>query len=304
MRGFAAHQRHSHKTLSRVAGDKVAPRPKLIIFCRKRAQSDNKGHLHPLTPGLLAQMLRAARTASSTHAMYRIAHVGENSVATRGAFLPPLPLKSACRLSNVRMFAAPPQTEDLDDGNPLPHFKIKPALKRLPDVRGIDPVSIELPKDRGANKTFRVMMRAIDLEHRVRHDHDGRTQLISASSPLAISPGSIVLIEYVTARSMARKQLFAGVLMVIKRQGIMSSFTLRNYVMGTGVVIQFPVYSPMVLKIKVLQPAAPELLKRKTDDISWILKRSCPGVDYTKIDEMVARYRLAEDRLAKLQQKL
>ncbi|KAJ1327158.1 hypothetical protein BSLG_010500 [Batrachochytrium salamandrivorans] len=237
-------------------------------------------------------MLRAARTASSTHAMYRIAHVGESSVATRGAFLPPLPLKSACRLSNVRMFAAPPQTED------------QARFEKTTRCARIDPVSIELPKDRGANKTFRVMMRAIDLEHRVRHDHDGRTQLISASSPLAISPGSIVLIEYVTARSMARKQLFAGVLMVIKRQGIMSSFTLRNYVMGTGVVIQFPVYSPMVLKIKVLQPAAPELLKRKTDDISWILKRSCPGVDYTKIDEMVARYRLAEDRLAKLQQKL
>ncbi|KAJ8322824.1 structural constituent of ribosome [Batrachochytrium dendrobatidis] len=206
------------------------------------------------------------------------------------------------QLVGVRKYAAPNQPEDLENAEPLSHFTIKPALKKLPDVRGVLPKDIELPNDPGANKTFRVMMRAIDLEHRVRHDHDGRTQLISKSSPNAIVPGSIVLIEYVASRTMAKKQYFAGVLMAIRRKGIMSSVVVRNYVIGTGVTLQFPVYSPMVQKIKVLQQAAPEFLEERSDDISWILKKPCPGVDYTKIDEMVARYRSAEDRLIKRQQ--
>ncbi|KAI8923042.1 translation protein SH3-like domain-containing protein [Entophlyctis helioformis] len=206
---------------------------------------------------------------------------------------------AAWRYGSFRSYAAP-AAED-DDGDALPLFVPKAALPRLPDVRGIPPRELELHDDRRAHKPQRVLLRAIDLEHRVRFDADGRTQLMSRESPSALQTGSIVLVEYVNSRSKARKQYFAGVLMEIRRKGIMSSIVLRNYVMGTGVEMLFPVYSPMVQRIKVLQPADAELLENNQDDITWIRKKACPGIDYSKIDELVARYRSAEERLEKRQ---
>eukprot|EP00842_Homolaphlyctis_polyrhiza_P003367 jgi/Hompol1/4030/HPOL_003442-RA len=215
---------------------------------------------------------------------------------TRMALLP-----SALSFGGRRSFAAASEADLDEGGQPLEHFKPKPALEQLPDVRGILPEDLDLHSDRRHRKSHRVLLRAIDLEHRVRHDMDGRTQLISKDSPTAMKTGSIVLIEYVNARSKARKQYFAGVLMAIRRKGIMSSIVLRNYLMGTGVEILYPIYSPMILKIKVLQPAAPELAEENSDDISWIRTKPCPGVDYAKIDEMIARYRSAEERMEKRQ---
>ncbi|KAL2918572.1 structural constituent of ribosome [Polyrhizophydium stewartii] len=202
----------------------------------------------------------------------------------------------------ARRSGAPNAHVDADDGEALPYFKPKQALERLPNVVGIRPRDLELHADRRERHPNRVLMRAVDLEHRVRHDMDGRTQLITRGSPQAIPTGSVVMIEYVNSRSKARKQYFAGVLMEIRRKGIMSSLVLRNFVMGTGVEMLFPLYSPMIQKIRMLQPAAPELAARNKDSITWIREKPCPGVDYTKIEEMVARYRTTEERLERRQQ--
>lgn len=98
-------------------------------------------------------------------------------------------------------------------------------------------------------------MAIINQDHVTRYDPDNRTALFSSRSKDRIQPGSIVLVERITSKSRGTKQLFVGVLIGIRRAGIGSTFTVRSYVMKTGVEMKFPVYSPMVTKIQVLRKA-------------------------------------------------
>ncbi|KAJ3329598.1 hypothetical protein HDU76_007580 [Blyttiomyces sp. JEL0837] len=177
---------------------------------------------------------------------------------------------------------------DENAGDPLPPFYPKPAVDRLPNVAGIPPNAIDLPNDPNGHYAGRQLLRAIDLDHRQRHDFDNRTELFRKGSPDAIEPGSVVLIEQASSRSSPRKLTFAGVLIAINRKGIMSSITVRNYVMGTGVEMVFPIYSPMVTKIKVLKSV--KGFAKGEDQIFRIRDRpSLAPLSYKTIDDMVMK---------------
>ncbi|KAJ3410656.1 hypothetical protein HDV05_003512 [Chytridiales sp. JEL 0842] len=145
------------------------------------------------------------------------------------------------------------QQRDEDAGEPLPPFYPKPAPPEFPDVRNISPQELGYPYHPRGHKPGRRLLREIDLDHRARHDFDNRTKMFAEGSPDAVEPGSVILVEQASSRSSPRKLMFAGVLMAVKRKGILSSITVRNYVLGTGIEMVFPIYSPMVTRIKVLK---------------------------------------------------
>ncbi|KAI8617115.1 translation protein SH3-like domain-containing protein, partial [Chytriomyces sp. MP71] len=103
---------------------------------------------------------------------------------------------------------------------------------------------------------------------------DNRTALFARDSPDAIEPGSIVLVEQISSRSSPRKLAFAGILLAVNRRGLLSTITVRNYVLGTGVEVVYPVYSPMVTRIKVLKRVQPGFANGK-DNVKFL--RDKPG---------------------------
>ncbi|KAJ3117313.1 hypothetical protein HDU96_007219 [Phlyctochytrium bullatum] len=179
-------------------------------------------------------------------------------------------------------------------GDPLPPFLPKPVSSNTaPDVRGISPWKLEIPYDPRGRPQGRRLLRSLDLEHRQRHDFDNRTSIFSRNSKEAVEPGSILLVEQITSRSAPRKVTFAGVLIAIKRKGIMSSFTLRNYILGTGVEMVFPIYAPSVTKIKVLKRA--EGFAKGKDNIFHIRSRpALAPVSFNKIPDMLMKESVAE----------
>jgi ribosomal protein L19 len=119
--------------------------------------------------------------------------------------------------------------------------------------------------------------------------------LFAKGSPDAIEPGSVVVVEQLSSRSSPRKLVFAGVLLAIKRKGILSSITVRNYVLSTGVEMVFPIYSPMVAKIKVLKKV--DGFSGGNDQVYFLRDRpSMAPMAFNKIDDMVMRDTEAEKR--------
>ena len=197
---------------------------------------------------------------------------------------------------------------DEDAGDQLPFFyPLPPTSPRLPDVRNLSPKDLNLTYDPRGKRTGRRLMRSIDFESRLRHDLDGRTALILGPRKVAsdhntslidgegaVEPGSVLLVEQISSRSSPRTSLFAGVLVSVKRKGITSSFTLRNYVLGTGVEMVFPLYSPMVTRIKVLK-RAPAGFAAGRDEVNEIRARpSMAPLSFSKIDDMVLRDKESE----------
>ncbi|KAI9140308.1 translation protein SH3-like domain-containing protein [Paraphysoderma sedebokerense] len=85
------------------------------------------------------------------------------------------------------------------------------------------------------------------------YDNDSRSALFSKSNPQNITPGSIVRVNSLTSTSKQKTISFAGVVISIRRKGIDTSMTVRNYVLGTGVEQCYKVYSPMITEIKLLK---------------------------------------------------
>ena len=63
--------------------------------------------------------------------------------------------------------------------------------------------------------------------------------------------GSAVVVEQVSSRTQPRKQLFSGLVVSKRERGIRSSFTVRGFILKTGIEIMFPLYSPMVVKVLI-----------------------------------------------------
>ncbi|KAJ3033841.1 hypothetical protein HDU99_010772, partial [Rhizoclosmatium hyalinum] len=175
-------------------------------------------------------------------------------------------------------------TRDEDAGDALPPFFPKPSgdLKPVPWFAA--------PKNQPREKAVsRRLLAAVDADLRQRHDFDARTALFEKDSPDAIEPGSVVLVEQLSSRSSPRKLAFAGVLLNVKRRGILSTITVRNYVLGTGVEVVYPIYSPMVSRIKVLKRVSPGWSKG-ADQVNFL--REKPGsapLSFGGIEELVIR---------------
>ncbi|KAI8589939.1 translation protein SH3-like domain-containing protein [Geranomyces variabilis] len=194
--------------------------------------------------------------------------------------------------------AAPQAQEDQTEG-PLPPFFPRPATSPLPDLTGKSPQELQLPYDPRGRYHGARLLRSIDVDLRARLDMDKRAELFAPGSPTAVEPGSILLIEQVTSRSRPRKQVFAGVLIAIRRKGVMSNIVVRNYVLGTGVEMVFPIYSPSVARIKVLKRVTGVV---RGDNMYYLRdKPSASPLGFTKIDEMVVRDREQERRTKKMQ---
>ncbi|KAJ3172935.1 hypothetical protein HDU88_004390 [Geranomyces variabilis] len=188
--------------------------------------------------------------------------------------------------------------EDQTEG-PLPPFFPRPATSPLPDLTGKSPQELQLPYDPRGRYHGARLLRSIDVDLRARLDLDKRAELFAPGSPTAVEPGSILLIEQVTSRSRPRKQVFAGVLIAIRRKGVMSNIVVRNYVLGTGVEMVFPIYSPSVARIKVLKRVTGVV---RGDNMYYLRdKPSASPLSFTKIDEMVVRDREQERRTKKMQ---
>ncbi|TPX57723.1 hypothetical protein PhCBS80983_g03659 [Powellomyces hirtus] len=216
------------------------------------------------------------------------------------ALAPSSSIRSPAVWSLTRQYAAPArgaaeeQTED-----PLPPFFPRPATGPLPDLTGKSPEELQIPYDPRGRYHGAKLMRSIDVELRSRLDMDERAELFRPGSPTAVEPGSILLIEQVTSRSRPRKQVFAGVLIAIRRKGVMSNIIVRNYVLGTGVEMVFPIFSPSVSRIKVLRRITGLV---KGDNMYYLRDRpSASPLGYSKIDEMVVRDREQERRTKKMQ---
>ncbi|KAL7746346.1 hypothetical protein RI367_008276 [Sorochytrium milnesiophthora] len=84
---------------------------------------------------------------------------------------------------------------------------------------------------------------------------DARSQLFDrAKHPhTCITPGSIVAVTSLTSTTKRKPVHFTGYVIAIRRKGIDTSMTLRNYVLKTGVEQTYKVYSPMVTDIRVLK---------------------------------------------------
>lgn len=185
---------------------------------------------------------------------------------------------------------------------PLPFFRPKPALEKLPAIKGLTPKELEVPHDRRSQKPHRLLINAIDLEHRIRHDVDGRTKLFSnASNEQKWIPGAILMVEYVQSRSKADRLLtFPGVLVEVRRKGIMSSIRLRAATVGTFVEMLFPIYSPMVQSIAVLKEAPESLTTpdgqqlKPGDDILWLRQSSCPEISFAEVDALALQHSAAK----------
>ncbi|KAJ3212842.1 hypothetical protein HDU67_003583 [Dinochytrium kinnereticum] len=188
-------------------------------------------------------------------------------------------------------------------GDPLPPFYPKPApANRLPNVKGMSPWKLEIPYDPRGRPSGRRLMRSIDFENRQRHDFDNRTELFSRHSATAVEPGSIIMVEQISSRSAPRTQTFAGVLISIKRKGILSSITLRNYILGTGVEMVFPIYSPSVTRIKVLKRAVG--FAKGKDNIFHIRSRpALAPLSFNKIADMIMKDNETERVMASVNKK-
>lgn len=176
---------------------------------------------------------------------------------------------------------------------PLGVFQAKTALSRLPNLRNIRPETIQLQSHPRFRKQPQALMRAIDLENRYRYDSK-RSKLFFGDEATA-KPGSIVLVDQITSRVAPQTKFFYGVLLGVRQKGLMSSMVIRHVVMGTGVEMSIPIYSPMVSRITVLRQN--EALG-KLPACYFIRDKVVEGIDYNEIESMVIKYRNIEMRAA------
>lgn len=93
-----------------------------------------------------------------------------------------------------------------------------------------------------------------------RYDMDGRSTMFGRFSAEKVPIGSIVLVEQLLSKTRGTKQNTVGILTKINHKGgIGTTFAIRTYVLKVGVEYTYPLYSPMITKIKVLKRADPLL---------------------------------------------
>ncbi|KAJ3260524.1 hypothetical protein HK103_000666 [Boothiomyces macroporosus] len=196
----------------------------------------------------------------------------------------------ACEPKRIfkRLYAAKPQAAVAEKLEPLGYFIPRKPLDKLPNVKGISPQELNLPPHPRYRKEPQTLMRSIDYENQLRYDVDGRTRMFLSEK--TVKPGAILLVEQVSSRLSPQSRSFAGVLMEVKRKGLASNITLRSVVMGTGVQMKIPIFSPMVTKITVLQEPPTEL-EGNTEPIYWAIEEpEKSGIDFENVENILLKY--------------
>ncbi|KAI9102728.1 translation protein SH3-like domain-containing protein [Phlyctochytrium arcticum] len=217
------------------------------------------------------------------------------SLASIGGRLLPARTLPLCVGSGRSYAAKAKPAQEAEPESPLPPF----FPRDLTDSQRARSQELETSHGpRGVRQGAR-LMQSISNYLVNRLDVDGREQLMRGGSASGVEPGSVLMVEYITSRSRPRTQIFAGVLVAIRRKDVMTNIILRNYVLGTGVEMVFPIFSPNIKSIKVLKKVTGV---SEGDNIYWLRdKPSSSPVAFTKIDEMVVRDREQDRRAKKLQ---
>jgi large subunit ribosomal protein L19 len=66
-------------------------------------------------------------------------------------------------------------------------------------------------------------------------------------------PGDEVSVEMISGGEKKRIQVFKGLVIAVKGEGINRTFTVRKYSFGVGVEKIFPIHSPLISSVKVLR---------------------------------------------------
>ncbi|KAJ3396703.1 hypothetical protein HDU92_002069 [Lobulomyces angularis] len=185
----------------------------------------------------------------------------------------------------------------------LPLFKPKPKTHLNPSTTNLTHDMCDLQYDPNSQKYLKQVLLGIDLDMRKRLDFDNRFIMFSSQDEKKRIPvGSILQVDFVTSRTQPRAQTFAGALLEVKRKGIMTNFTLRANILKTGVEFKFPIFSPLILKIKVLKRAERKDNADKFENFSIKkvrLNSKLLPVPLSKVDELVLIEREREKRLSK-----
>ncbi|KAJ3000622.1 hypothetical protein HDV02_004307 [Globomyces sp. JEL0801] len=203
-----------------------------------------------------------------------------------------------------RYYAAKSDQPAEETLSPFQPFVPRKPLAKLPNVKGIPPRQLHLPNHPRAKMEPQTLLRSIDFESQLRFDVDGRSKMFLDKNPTVL-PGAILLVEQISSRSSPQKRSFAGVYLGLRKKGVLSNIVLRTLVMGTGVEMVIPIFSPMVLKFIVLKDSNVSLEDQKMKDINWIREHpEKSGVDFNEIENIVIRYKNQQLRLLNDQKKL
>lgn len=75
-------------------------------------------------------------------------------------------------------------------------------------------------------------------------------------SALNFSVGDTVKVHFEIIEGKTKRiQIFEGIVLCIKNEGVRKTFTVRKTSYGVGVERVFPVYSPRVIKVEIVRPA-------------------------------------------------
>ena len=170
-------------------------------------------------------------------------------------------------------------------------FKIKSALEKLPNVSNIKPEKLGLPAHPRYRYPAQSLLRAIDVEQRIRQENEYTEMIMNGK----FKPGSIVLVDQVTSRVNGQQQSFAGVLLGIRKRGILSSIVLKSVVSGVEVEMRVPIYSPLVTNIVVLKESPLEDMK----SAYWLRDTKHKDINFEDIDHILVKYKNEEARRLK-----
>ena len=167
-------------------------------------------------------------------------------------------------------------------------FRNKKAVGKLPNVSKIRPESLNLPAHPRFRYPAQSLLRAIDVEQRMRQENQYTEMIMSGK----VSPGSILLVDQVTSRVNGQQQSFAGVLLGVRKRGILSSIVLKSVVLGVEVEMRIPVYSPLVTNIVVLKESPLEKMKTAY----WLRDKNHDQINFEEIDHILIKYKNEEAR--------
>jgi ribosomal protein L19 len=171
-----------------------------------------------------------------------------------------------------------------------------PAGRNLPEISNLKPKDIQMKANPLFRKQPQTLLRQIDLENRLRY-FPSRQEMFFVRKE--IKPGCILLVDQITSRLNPQVKYFAGVVLGIRESGITSNIVLKGLVMGTGVEMTFPIFSPMISNFTVLQEPPANLLGQPA--CYWIRDRPREsGIDFGAIEFMVTKYKNQQLRAKQL----
>ena len=125
-------------------------------------------------------------------------------------------------------------------------FVPKEPLPSLPEV-----AHLKL-KDLNLKRNAEKVVLNINYENQLRFDSLNVRKMFFGSER-QISCGTILLVDRVYCRSVPLPQSFCGVVLKINTKGVGSSVTIRSIVMGVGVDLVVPLFSPLNVLFTVLR---------------------------------------------------